>query len=678
MHYEVPTPTPTSGGRATAVFPRGAEAIVAETAYPWWEKAGLAGLLVLTILLDCVHLPGLNAENTYYATAVKSMLSNWHNFFFVAFDSTGFLSVDKPPLGLWVMAASARLFGFSVIGLLLPEIVAGSLSVLLLYYLVRRSFGGPAGLLAGALLAITPINVVTNRDNIMDGLLVATSLASVWAILRAAEFGSMKWLALCALFIGIGFNIKMLEAYLIVPACVITYLAATGDRPLRLRLGQLLLFGVILVGISFTWVAAVDLTSAASRPYIDSTLTNREMDLVFNYNGLQRLVGQPLYGKKARPVSPVTGQAGPLRLLQPELAGQVSWLLPVALLGLLACNWGWNPRDLESYRRSLRRRLPSQGLAYLFWLTWLVTAGVFFSVARFFNLYYLVMFSPPVAALTGIGVIRLLQRYSRESLRWWLLPAAVLVTGTLQTIILSAYARWNPWLLPFVGLFTTVVAALLIVLKSRNAADTSGRQVGSDSSRPVRAIPAGVFIPTVAGLALAVLLVAPLSWLTASYQSTNEGGFPVSGPIVLTTTAVTSLRTDPKLINYLEVHSHGATFLVATVSVQTAIPIMWASGDPVMAMGGYSGYDPILSPTTLASTVRSGRVRLFLLPSTNLTAGEAADLYPMVRSGKQSFQTQYTNQLTRWVSQTCTPIPPVEWQTDPGLTAVQLFFCAGG
>jgi 4-amino-4-deoxy-L-arabinose transferase-like glycosyltransferase len=182
----------------------------------------------------------------------------------------------------------------------------------------------------------------------------------------------------------------------------------------------------------------------------------------------------------------------------------------------------------------------------------------------------------------------------------------------------------------------------------------------------------------VAGLALAVLLVAPLFWLSASYHSTNEGGFPVSGPIVLTTTAVTSLQTDPKLINYLEAHSHGATFLVASVSVQTAIPIIWVTNEPVMAMGGYSGYDPILTPTALATLVRSGRVRLFLLPSTNLTEGEAADLYPEVRSGEQSFQTQYTNQLTRWVSQTCTPVSPVEWQTDPGLTQEQLFSCSGG
>jgi 4-amino-4-deoxy-L-arabinose transferase-like glycosyltransferase len=607
------------------------------------------------------------------------MLLSWHNFFFVSFDSAGFLSVDKPPLGLWAMAASARLFGFSVIGLLLPEIAAGSLSVVLLYYLVRRSFGGSAGLLAGVLLAITPINVVTNRDNIMDSLLVATSLASAWAILRAAESGSMKWLVLCALFIGIGFNIKMLEAYLILPACIITYLAATRHRPLRLLLGQLLLFAVILIATSFTWVAVVDLTSAGSRPYVDSTLNNREIDLVFNYNGLQRLLGQPSYGSTTRTVSPATGQPGPLRLFQAELAGQVGWLLPIALFGVLASNWRWKPGGPVSYRRrGDHNSLHSGGQAYLFWVTWLVTGGVFFSVAQFFNLYYLVMFSPPVAALTGVGVVKLLQRYRSESLRWWLLPAAVLVTGTVQSVILSAHAEWNPWLLPFVELIATFVAALLIGLKTLRPGDSVGGQAREDGSRPAVAIPVGVIMALVAGLAMAILLVAPLSWLAASYRSTNEGGFPVSGPIVLTTTAVTSLRTDPKLINYLEAHSHDSTFLVATASVQTAIPIIWVTGEPVMAMGGYSGYDPILAPASLARQVRSGRVRLFLLPSTNLTTEEAADLYPKVRSGAQPFQTQYTNQVTRWVSQTCSPVPPAEWQTDPGLTTVQLFYCASG
>ena len=660
-------------------FRRVAEGHIPSPSAANWEKATVACLVLLTSMLDCLHLPSLNNENTYYATAVKSMLASWHNFFFVAFDSAGFLAVDKPPLGLWAQAASARLFGFSVIGLLLPEIVAGSASVLLLYYLVRRWFGGSAGIVAGAVLALTPIDMVTNRDNIMDSLLVATSLAAAWAVLRASELASFKWLALCAVFLGIGFNIKMLEAYLILPACVLTYLAATRQKSLRRCLGELALFGCIVVGISGAWVVAVDLTPPSTRPYVDSTTANSEMDLVFNYNGIQRLVGQPLYGRASRPTSPSTGPVGPVRLLQPQLGGQVSWLLPLALFGLLAATWQSSPGSSQGGQRRRGASLSMQGRAYLFWVTWLITAGAFFSAAHFFNLYYLVMLSPPIAALVGIGAIALFRSYLGGSLRWWLLPAAVLATGVEQTLILSAHATWHPWLLPLVGVGTISAASVLIVLQTRSPTDVlmdhSGTERMVTGARLAWQIPVRILMASIAGLSLGILLLAPLSWLAASYQPTNEGGFPVSGPIVLSTTVGTSLQTDPRLIAYLETHAHNATFLVATTTVKTAIPIMWATGEPVMALGGYSGYDPILTPARLAAAVQSGRVRLFLLPSANLSTADVARLYPEAVAAGRSFQTQYTNQLTYWVSHRCTAVPPAEWQTDPGLTPLQLFFC---
>ena len=185
----------------------------------------------------------------------------------------------------------------------------------------------------------------------MDSLLVATSLAAAWAVLRASELASFKWLALCSVFLGIGFNIKMLEAYLILPACALTYLAATRQKSLRRCLGELALFGCIVVGISGAWVVAVDLTPLSSRPYVDSTTATSEMDLVFKYNGIQRRVGQPLYGRASQPTSPITGPVGPLRLLQPQLGGQVGWLLPLALFGLLAANWQPIPGSSPIWRR---------------------------------------------------------------------------------------------------------------------------------------------------------------------------------------------------------------------------------------------------------------------------------------------------------------------------------------
>jgi 4-amino-4-deoxy-L-arabinose transferase-like glycosyltransferase len=330
----------------------------------------------------------------------------------------------------------------------------------------------------------------------------------------------------------------------------------------------------------------------------------------------------------------------------------------------------------EDYRRQRRHGLTTQNQAYLFWMTWLVTAGAFFSVAQFFNLYYLVILAPPLTAMAGIGTIALIRSYLSDTLRWWLLPAAILATGVEQTIILSAYPAWHPWLLPLVGTGTIAAAALLISLKTMSPEGPHGRLRPGHGFRSLGADPARSLPAVIAVVSLAILLVAPLSWLAASYQPTNEGGFPLSGPIVISTTAVTDLRTDPRLITYLETHRHNATFLVATVAVQDAIPIIWVTGGPVMALGGYSGYDPILTPAELPGAVRSNRVRFFLLPSSNLTEAEVNVLYPEALADGRSFATRYTNQLSRWVSRTCTAVPPLEWQSTPGLAKLQLFACS--
>src|SRR5919199_1860777 len=188
-----------------------------------WHRLALAAVLGLSAFLNLAWLPGEGYANTYYAAAVKNMLTSWHNFFFVSFDA-GFVSVDKPPLGLWVQAASAYLFGFNGLSLLLPQALAGIFCVALLYHLVRWAFGPVAGLLAALVLAVTPISVATSRNNTMDMLLVLSVLLAAWAVIRAAETGRLSWLLLGAVMVGLGFNIKMLEAFLVLPAFYLLYL----------------------------------------------------------------------------------------------------------------------------------------------------------------------------------------------------------------------------------------------------------------------------------------------------------------------------------------------------------------------------------------------------------------------------------------------------------------------
>src|SRR6202521_2288968 len=266
------------------------------------HRVALGGILLISVVMNFYEL-GKNGFGSYYPAAVLSMMDNWHNFFFVAYDPGGFVSIDKPPVGFWLEVASAKLFGFNSVSILLPQALAGVLSVWLLYYLVRRHFGVIAGLLAALALALSPISILTNRNVTIDSTLALVLLVGAWAVLRAAETGRLRWLLLTAFIVGIGFNIKTLEAYLVVPAYGLLYLLA-APHSLRKRIGHLALAGVLLLAISLSWVVAVDLTPASQRPYVGSTQDNSELSLALGYNGIQRLLGG--FGRGFRGGPPAT------------------------------------------------------------------------------------------------------------------------------------------------------------------------------------------------------------------------------------------------------------------------------------------------------------------------------------------------------------------------------------
>ncbi|HET7094566.1 MAG TPA: glycosyltransferase family 39 protein, partial [Thermomicrobiales bacterium] len=363
-----------------------------------WHRLALAGILLLAAALNLFRLNQLGYANAYYAAGVRSMLTSWRNFFFVSFDPGGFVSVDKPPLGFWVQAASARLFGFSALSLLLPQALAGVASVGLLYWLARRVFGPAAGLLAALALALTPISVAVDRNNTIDAVLILTLLAAVWAVSRAAERSSFGWLVAGAALVGLGFEIKMLQAYLVAPALWLAYFVG-ARRGWRVRIAHLAAATVVLLVVSLAWATIVDLTPADERPYVGSSETNSALDLALGYNGLFRLVPAswlpasltgPFGGMRAGERPPASGDApneaprgmpgvrglepGPLRLFSTFLGGQIGWLLPLAALGGVAA---W----LQT-----RTRWPfdRRHIALTIWGGWFVTAAAFFSVATAF------------------------------------------------------------------------------------------------------------------------------------------------------------------------------------------------------------------------------------------------------------------------------------------------------
>src|SRR5215207_5249787 len=439
--------------RKRAIFREEARTLAAR---PSWQRLALTAILILSTFLNLFRITQEVWGNPYYAVGVKSMLTSWSNFFFVSFDA-GFVTVDKPPLGLWLQAASAYLFGFHGWALLLPQALAGVLSVALIYYLVRRTFGPVAGLLSALALAVTPISVVVQCNNVMDALLILLLLLAAWAFIVAAERGSLKWLLLGAAIVGLGFNVKMLQAFLVLPAFYLLYLLAA--RTTWRRLWHLAAATLVLLVVSLSWAVAVDLIPAEERPYVGSSPDDSVLGLVLGYNGFDRLLGiSSGSGGESIPAGAPggprggameLGDPGLFRLLNGRLAGQASWFLPLAAVGLLAAS------------RQLRPRLPLDQLhaGLVLWGTWFITVAAYLSVAAGGHRYYTVMLAPAVAALVGIGTTALWKDYRSPGWRGWLMPLVLVGMAAVQSYILWDYEGWPLWLAPAISGLCLIVAA---------------------------------------------------------------------------------------------------------------------------------------------------------------------------------------------------------------------------
>ena len=271
---------------------------------------GLTIILALGAFLRFYYLGAYSIGNTYYAATVKSMLTSAHNFFYAAFEPGGSVTVDKPPLGFWVQAVFAYFLGVNGFALALPQALAGVLSIAVLYHLVRRHFGVKAGLAAALTLAVVPVTVATERNNTIDGQLVFVLLLAAWAFLKAAESGKTRHLFLGAFLVGVGFNIKMLQAFMPLPAFYLVYLLS-ARRTWWQRILQLGAATAVLFVVSFAWVAAVDLTPAEDRPYVGSSENNTVTELIIGHNGLRRLGladGGPGRGDGGQPAAALGGQ----------------------------------------------------------------------------------------------------------------------------------------------------------------------------------------------------------------------------------------------------------------------------------------------------------------------------------------------------------------------------------
>ncbi|WP_129295195.1 glycosyltransferase family 39 protein [Streptomyces lydicus] len=408
-----------------------------------WARPALLALLLVTAVLYLWSLSASGYANQFYSAAVQAGSESWKAFFFGSSDAANSITVDKPPAALWPMALSVRLFGLSSWAILVPEALMGVATVGVLYAAVRRRFGAGAGLLAGGALAVTPVAALMFRFNNPDALLCLLMVCAIAAVLRALEDGRTKWLVLAGVCFGLGFLTKTLQAWLILPALAVVY-ACCAPVALRRRLGQLVLAGAAIVVSGGWWVAIVELWPASSRPYIGGSQHNSFLELTFGYNGFGRISGNETGsvggGGRGGHGGGGWGQTGITRLFSSDMGGQISWLLPAALILLVASVW-----VLWRARRATDAEQAGQRAEFLVWGgALLMTFAIFSFMSGIFHQYYNIALAPYIAALVGMGATLWWRRGGRSAAL--VLAGTVAVTAGWSYVLLDRSPGWLPWL----------------------------------------------------------------------------------------------------------------------------------------------------------------------------------------------------------------------------------------
>ena len=436
-----------------------------------WQRWALAGLLAATAVLYLWNLSASGYGNTFYAAAAQAGSQSWSAWFFGSLDAQNFITVDKPPASLWVTGLSVRLFGMSSWAVMAPQAVMGVAAVAMLYCAVRRTFADPdhgaaAGLLAGAVMAVTPAAALMFRFNNPDALLVLLLTVAAYCLMRAASAASLRWLLLVGAVMGAAFLAKMLQGFLVLPGFGLAYLLVAptswGKRLLHI-LGAV---AALIVSAGW-WVLAVQLTPESARPYIGGSTDNTVLDLALGYNGINRVLGHhrkgtPLGDRGGSSLPMFGGRTGLHRLFVGEMGNEISWLIPVALFvvafGLYL-----------AVRRALSR---DELCALLMWGAWLLVTGMVFSfMGGMAHPYYTVALAPAVAALVGIGAVWAWQRRSSWDGRCGLAAMIVLAAVTSVNLLYrNAFGpAWLHWLIVVLALVSAIgvlwhrppVAALL-------------------------------------------------------------------------------------------------------------------------------------------------------------------------------------------------------------------------
>jgi 4-amino-4-deoxy-L-arabinose transferase-like glycosyltransferase len=615
-------------------------------------------MMLFSFGLHIYNIESIGNANEYYTAAVESMLKSWSNFFFVAAEPGGSVTVDKPPLGLWIQTIFAYFLGVSGFTVSLPNILAGVFGIPLLYVMVKKYMGELAGIIAGFVMAITPIFIATNRNNTMDGMLVFTLLLATYAFIQATETGKIKWLMLGAFIVGLGFNIKMLQAFLPLPAFYALYFLASKEKWFR-KIINLSLATILLMAVSLSWAIAVDLTPAENRPYIGSSDNNTVFGLMFGHNGISRLDNQR--DNNTPPNSPPVGQA-------PESPSQPQNAPPLALLACEGQTQGdscsFTTRNNETINGSCITPPNSTELAC-------APQGMIPQ-----NQPQGQNGATPFSQETGSpGVLRFFTQPLSKQMSW-LLPFALI--STLLTLFASkiklpvesnahkALIVWGGWLLTCV-IFFSGISGIFHAYYAIMLAPALGAMVGIGfaqlwstnktwsfmtlSISVVITIAFQIFATTQYGefswwvfgilillgcgimltfvkkrlayiTVFASMLIIPMYWSMMTVISGSNNNLPTAyeGRINNERTRAEPLPTDGgnrentnfELIEFLQANTQDVEYLLAVPSSQQGANLVIATGRPVLYMGGFSGNDEVVTVNDLQEMIVNHELRYIL------------------------------------------------------------------
>jgi 4-amino-4-deoxy-L-arabinose transferase-like glycosyltransferase len=659
------------------------------------QHLALAGVLALSAVLNVNKLAQNGYANIFYSAGVKSMLRSWHNFVFVSFDPGGLVTVDKPPLALWVQAISAKIFGFSPLSLMLPEAIAGVLAVAALYWVMARRFGAWAAVAGALTMTVFPSFVAVSRENGVDPVLILLLVLACGAGLRACETGRWRTLVWCGVLVGLAFNTKTLAAYLVVPGLAVAYLVcAPGSIPRRLS--QLAVAALAMLVVSFAWIAFVELTPATKRPYVGSSTNNTELGLTFSYNGFGRVEGQaggpgqvavlpgayvpaaheravaaaaravalahararssghPIHAAGDQRTAPATNTAHiPRPTLEPVVTtGREKDPIPfggpprpLRLFGVgLGDQAGWMLPFaffglLGVALVALLDRRRDRRLAGMLVLGgWFLVEAVVLSLSKgIVHPYYVSALAPGTGAMAGAGAVAFV-KLARGPHRIWglLLMGGAVAASVAAQIVLLHREHYMEWFIPVLVVGAAVGLCALLALRRL-------------------AVPAVAFT-------FILLLVAPTAYAATTWLAPAEGTFPAAGPkhdpgAGAYGVSERDLRIDSALSDYVSTHKPGSRWALLTVASDTSAPMILFGLD-AGAVGGYSGTDPAVDGPHLARLVADGEARYVLL------GGEYS-----LRGG---------NLATHAVLRACTELAPSAWHSPvPYPFGLVLFDCAG-